>query len=144
MARSCNHCYSGEAISITYSECVFVALGIQHSMRMRPITLSGSTMFFHIIPYTTRFLGVGGGVRHKCVWSFSTNFLWTFLILRRTLQDVIKNVYCSSRKVPVILLDYYTNHCTYITLIQFAHSNIKNAPTCFGPKTIKRELYIPC
>jgi len=22
--------------------------------------------------------------------------------------------------------------------------NIKNAPTCFGPKTILRELYLPC
>jgi len=26
-----------EAINITYSECVFVALGIQHEMRMRRI-----------------------------------------------------------------------------------------------------------
>jgi len=28
---SCNNCCSGEAISITYSEHVFVALGIQHA-----------------------------------------------------------------------------------------------------------------
>ena len=32
-----------------------------------------------------------------------------------------------------VLLNYYTNHCTYI---KFTHLNIKNAPTCFGPKTI--------
>jgi hypothetical protein len=32
-ARSCNHCVSGKRISITYSECVFVALCIQHAMR---------------------------------------------------------------------------------------------------------------
>jgi len=38
--RSCNHCESGKAISITYCECVFVALGIQHSMRMSRITVS--------------------------------------------------------------------------------------------------------
>jgi hypothetical protein len=36
----CNHCCSGKAISFRYSECVFVALGIQHSMRMRHIILS--------------------------------------------------------------------------------------------------------
>ena len=29
-ARSCNHCYRRKPISITYSECVSAALGIQH------------------------------------------------------------------------------------------------------------------
>ena len=29
-SRSYNHCCSGKAISITYSECVFLALGIRH------------------------------------------------------------------------------------------------------------------
>jgi len=49
---SYNHFCSLKRISITYSECVFVALGIQHALRMRPIVvcgLSGSTVFFHII-----------------------------------------------------------------------------------------------
>jgi hypothetical protein len=32
--RSCNHCCSRQAISITYCEFVFVALGIQHAKRM--------------------------------------------------------------------------------------------------------------
>jgi hypothetical protein len=39
-ARSCNRCDSGKAISITYFECVFVALGIQRAMRMGHIILS--------------------------------------------------------------------------------------------------------
>ena len=30
--RSCNHCCSGKAISITYCPCVFVVLGIQREM----------------------------------------------------------------------------------------------------------------
>jgi hypothetical protein len=38
--RSCNHCCRGKAISITYSECVSVALVIRHAKRMRPIILS--------------------------------------------------------------------------------------------------------
>jgi hypothetical protein len=39
-ARSRNHCCRGQAVSITYSECVFVALVIQHAKRMPLIILS--------------------------------------------------------------------------------------------------------
>jgi hypothetical protein len=45
---------SEKAISITYSEGVFVALGIQLATRMRRIVicgLSGSTLFFNVISY---------------------------------------------------------------------------------------------
>jgi hypothetical protein len=47
-----NHCCSGKAKLITYSEGVFVALGIQHAIRMHHIAcgLLGSTIFLHLIP----------------------------------------------------------------------------------------------
>jgi len=41
--------------SITYSECVFVALGIQHAICMRHIVncgQPGSAVFFHIVSKT--------------------------------------------------------------------------------------------
>ena len=41
-----------------YSECVFVALGINHAICMRRIFvcgLSGSTIFFHLITLKARF-----------------------------------------------------------------------------------------
>ena len=56
--RSCNQCCSEKLISITYSQCVFVALSIQHAMRMRHIVISGvlgSKIFFHVISQTGRF-----------------------------------------------------------------------------------------
>jgi len=59
---SYNHCCCRRAISITYSECVFVALDIQRAMRMRAMRMRAmrmrhtvncglprSIVFFHII-----------------------------------------------------------------------------------------------
>jgi hypothetical protein len=40
-ARSCKHCCRGKAISITYSECMFVTFCIQHKMLLRHIVICG-------------------------------------------------------------------------------------------------------
>ena len=50
--RSRNNGCRGKAISIIYSECVFVALGIQYAKRTRHVficDLPGSTTFLHCI-----------------------------------------------------------------------------------------------
>jgi hypothetical protein len=55
---ACNRCCSGKALSITNSECVYVASGMQHAMRKSHIVMCGlpsSTVFFHGISLTTRF-----------------------------------------------------------------------------------------
>jgi len=75
-ARSRNYCCYWKAKSITYSNFVFVAFGIQHAMRMSRIvflirSLSGFTVFFHIFfhkRYDFRKV-----IEHKkCILIFST------------------------------------------------------------------------
>jgi len=49
--RSCNYCSGRKEISITYSECVILALGIRHGKRVRHTVicgLSGLTLFCRI------------------------------------------------------------------------------------------------
>jgi hypothetical protein len=50
-ARSCNHCCIGEAINVTYCECMCVDSVNQHVMRMRHIVICGlprPAIFFYI------------------------------------------------------------------------------------------------
>ena len=99
-ACSCNHRWSGKAVSITYSECIFLAIVTQHAMRMRHIVicgLSGFKIFLHIISQTERFLGGKKILNIKHVFLCPLQLLSeTFLIPSSAERDMIKNVYWSS------------------------------------------------
>jgi len=108
-ARSCTHCCSGKAISITYYETVLINLHIQHAMRMRHSVfcgLSGFAVFFHIISQAARFSGKML-LNIKCVFRICLQISsHTFLILRSTERDV-KNVYIALHvKYPLFSSDF--------------------------------------
>jgi hypothetical protein len=98
-AHSFNHCCSGKSISVIYSQCMFLALGIQDAIRVRHIVicvLSGTKIFFHIISWDFR----KSLLNIQRVFWFSLQILSeTFLILR-TEPDKIRNVYWSTSKAP--------------------------------------------
>jgi len=105
-ALSYNYCFRGKAISITHFEYVFLALDINHAMRMRHSVfcgLSGSTQFFYIISLTVRLSEKV--IEHKmCVLIFSTILSKKFLILRIIVPHIIRHTRMSSCKLPAILV----------------------------------------
>jgi hypothetical protein len=101
--RSSNHYSSGKAITITYSECVFLAIVIQHPKRMRHIFICDLSRLYNIFPHYL----INGTIFEKqllnlkCVFWFPLQlFSETFLILRRIQRDIIINILRSSCEVP--------------------------------------------
>jgi hypothetical protein len=131
-ARSRNQCCCGKAISITYLSvcaclrvraCMWVPRRVGACMRISTYSLDNPERNAYAPHYVTlRPLGLHHVFRHyfingatfgktllniKYMFSFSLQLLSEpFLIIRRILQDMVKNVETSSCKVPVIFVGF--------------------------------------
>jgi hypothetical protein len=87
---------------------MFVALGMQHVMRMHRIFICGlvhSTEFFHFVSQMPKLSKKV--IEHKmCVLIFCTTLCETFIIPSRIQRDSIRSVHRSSCTVPIFLSDF--------------------------------------
>jgi hypothetical protein len=108
-ARLRNHCYSEKVMCITYCKRV--------SSLSSP-TCNAHAPYCHLWPawlsdifpncLTNGMIFAKKVVEHKIMWvsNFPTNLSQIFLILRRTEQNMIKNVYWSWHKVQVTIFRF--------------------------------------
>jgi hypothetical protein len=110
--NSLNHFCCRKSLSITYAECVYVTLVIQHAKRVHTITLSSlaclAIPYFSTLSHKRHNFRVKKLLNIKRVLIFCTNLSETFLILRRTEWDII-NVRRSSCKLSFILVGFLSN-----------------------------------
>jgi hypothetical protein len=73
--RSYNHCYAGKAVSITYYEYAFLALGILYAMRMRQVVIFQALKYFSTLYHNQQDFRKIVIVYEMCVLIFSTIFV---------------------------------------------------------------------
>jgi hypothetical protein len=91
-ASTCNHCDNGKARNITYSECVFVALVIQHAMRMRRIGMSSlafkAVQKLCTLTHKLHDFRVKKSFEHK----MCSDFLYNFCLKHTSFQEELSEI----------------------------------------------------
>jgi len=137
--RSRNHCCRGKRITVTYSECVSLALVIQNANCVRRIILSSVTSpALPIFPHhRTDDMIFRKLLRNKnYVFWFSVQIVSKiFLILRKIEQDIIITVYDLHIKYSLFLSDFnnifiFCTNFRKILLYQISCKFFQREPSC--------------
>jgi hypothetical protein len=128
-------------MSITYSECVVIALVIQHVKRMRRVVLSSVTspdlQHFSTLSHKRHDFQKKKLLNIKCVfWFFLQPSSKIYPILRRIQRDIIINVHRYSCKVPVVR---FLCNLNFLDIFPKKHSNTK-----FHEKKSSESRVVPC
>jgi hypothetical protein len=104
-----NYCCREKAVSITYSQCVSIALVISTQRTCSVLCCHlWPVWLYHIFPHDPTEVTIFGDMilDIKCVFGFATILSETFLIIRRIQRDIIVTLHRSSCKVLIVLVSF--------------------------------------
>ena len=118
-ACSCNHCCSGEAISITYSDCVFISLCIQHvayfMCNLLPVWVY--SIFFALF-HKRHLFSENVSQQKICVLILSSNFV-------RNISNSKKNWAGCDQKCILVFIESTRYSCPILMKLEFSPQNFE-------------------
>jgi len=131
-----NQCDNGRAMSIRYSECLFVALSIHHDVIC---CLHDRIIIFHLISRTARFSRKKRHWIENIYFYFLNRFVLKTSRSKKYLESEIKYVYWSSCNIRVILVTLQWNWNFFPHIFK----KIIQIPKFYENMTVETELYCP-
>ena len=137
--RSCNLCCSEKTISITYSEHVFVALGMQWACTILSSVACPAVQYFSTLPHKRHdFRKKKKTIEHQmCVLLLPSTFVWNISHSKKNWARYDQKCIFSLRKVPVILVRFNEIKRSRqifkkkILKYQISYKSVQWEPSCF-------------
>jgi hypothetical protein len=134
-ACSCNHCCSGKAVSITWSECVFVALSIHHAMCVCVCHIVICGQYFSTLSHKLHnfFIKI---IKQNMCFDFLCNFHLKHFSFWKELNEIWSKMYIGfCVKCPLYLYNFNETWLTWTDVLkilrhQISWKSIQWKPSC--------------